>query len=164
MAQIKAATLSNAGKNHVKIIDSFLSGGFVPDRFSLETAGHHSISHFDDPRQAAQQLMSAALEQDDQANVTLTVAVFSELPEPHPGYPQSTAELARFNQTHPHIEHHNREMPGKETRQVKDEDNAQPGRMSFWTVIPGWLRIVLLIFFFLVIVFLGWAYAAQLFA
>lgn len=322
MAQIKAATLSNAGKTHGKITDSFLSGGFVPDRFSLETAGHHSISHYvlaasrqttcfavfnglsasqfsaeaaqtaaerlkgeivrlsqlplpsaesliqrfagqvrsrlaeraaqeapqqewglsfacilfrgnqaiamncgssrvyycrqgdirqvssdqahgesvcfssgmitlrdqdrfllaherliqdtdaaavkaslmlDDPQQAAHQLMSAALEQDDQASVTLTVAVFSELPEPHPGYPQSTAEPARPHQVHPHIEHHNREKPGQEARQVKDEDNAQPGRLSFWTVIPGWLRIVLLIFFILVIVFLGWAFAVQLF-
>lgn len=322
MAQIKAATLSNAGKTHGKITDSFLSGGFVPDRFTLETTGHHSISHYvvaasrqttcfavfnglsgsqfsaeaaqtaaerlkseivrlaqlplpaaesliqrfngqvrsrlaelavqeapqqdwdlsfacillrgnqaiamncgssrvyycrqgdirqisndqshgqsvcfssglitlrdqdrfllvherliqdadaaalkaslmlDDPQQAVQQLMSAALEQEDQASVTMTVVIFSELAELHPGYPQSAAELARPHQHHPHIDHHNREMPVKEARQVKDENNGQPGRMSFWTVIPGWLRIVLLIFFILVIVFLGWAFAVQLF-
>lgn len=322
MAQIKAATLSNAGKTHGKIADSFLSGGFVPDRFTLETAGHHSIGHYvvaasrqttcfavfngltgsrfsaeaaqtaaerlkseivrlaqlplpaaesliqrfagqvrsrlaelavheapqpdwglsfacillrgnqaiamncgssrvyycrrgeirqvssdqahgesvcfssglitlrdqdrfllghecliqdaedaavkaslmlDDPQQAAQQLLSAALEKDDQASVTLTVAVYAELAEPHPAYSHPTAEPASSHQSHPHIEYHNREMPVKETRQVKAEDSAPSGRLSFWTVIPGWLRIVLLIFFILIIVFLGWAFAVQLF-
>ena len=322
MAQIKAATLSNAGKAHGKITDSFLSGGFVPDRFSLETAGHHSISHYvvaasrqttcfavfnglsgsqfsaeaaqtaaerlkseivrlaqlplpaaesliqrfagqvrdqlanpgaqteapqgsslsfacvllrgnqavalncsgarvyycqkeqiqlvsddqdheespcfssglinlrdqdrfllineglipntdlravkaslmlDDPQQAAQQLMSAALEQDNQASATLTVVVYSESAEPHPGHLPPTADFDRPHQAHPHIDHHNREMPSKEVQEEKAEEDSKPVPMSFWTVIPGWLRIVLLIVFALALVFFGWAFAVKLF-
>ena len=45
MAQLLAVTLSHTGNTRRKNEDCFLNGGYVPDHFMLETAGHRGMDH-----------------------------------------------------------------------------------------------------------------------
>lgn len=45
MAQLQAISMSQTGRNRSVNEDCFLIGGYVPDHFALESAGHGSLDH-----------------------------------------------------------------------------------------------------------------------
>jgi PPM family protein phosphatase len=80
MAQIKAASISNAGKYNDENQDSFLTGTFVPDMFAFESARNGSIDH----------VWSSAL-----ARQTICLAVFDGLGSASGGdYSEPMARIA----------------------------------------------------------------------